>query len=98
MWTFALAPARPNPFTGVTVLKFTLPAAGRVDLRAYDLRGREVACLAFGAHAAGGHAVTFRAIDSQGRALAPGTYFAHLHAETTGGGAFDRTVRMTLLR
>ena len=95
---FAFKSARPNPFTGATALEFTLPSAARVDLRVHDARGREVACPAAGAYAAGRHVVSFRARDAQGRALAPGAYFAHLQATTADGVTFDRTVRVTSLR
>jgi len=95
---FAFESARPNPFTGATALEFTLPSAARVDLHVFDLRGREVACPAAGAYAAGRHVVSFRARDAQGRALAPGAYFAHLRAATANDGTFERTVRVTLLR
>ncbi len=37
--------AYPNPFNPKTTLRFTLPEAGQVSLRIYDVNGREVASL-----------------------------------------------------
>lgn len=85
--------ALPNPFRGSTRFAFTLPAAGTVDLRVYDMRGREVARPAAGAFTAGPHLVHFRGAD-----LAAGTYFVHLAAQMQGRAPYERTGRVTLLR
>ena len=42
----ALAPPAPNPARGAVSLRWSLPLAGQVDLRVFDLLGREVAVLA----------------------------------------------------
>ena len=85
--------ARPNPFRGTTRLSFALPAESFVDLRVYDLRGREVARAAAGAYPAGTHVVPWNA-----GALPAGTYFVHLSAQTQGRAPHERTGRVTLLR
>jgi len=85
--------ALPNPFRTSTRFGFTLPSAGVVDLRVYDLRGREVARPASGAFPAGTHHVEFRANE-----LPAGTYFVHLSAQTEGRAPYERTGRVTLLR
>jgi len=83
-----LAAPTPNPAPGVTMLRYTLPAAGPVRLTVYDALGREVARLADGTEAAGPHAVRF-----DGSALPAGVYVVRLlHA----AGAETQT--LTLLR
>jgi len=89
----ALEAARPNPFRGTTRLAFTLPAEGMVDLRVYDLRGREVARPAAGPYPGGTHLIPW---DAGG--LPAGTYFVHLSARADGRAALERTGRVTLLR
>ena len=65
----------PNPFRSQASIGFTLPRAGVAKLTLHDLQGREIARLADGEFAAGGHAVTL------GNArLRPGVYLLRLDA------------------
>ncbi len=68
----------PNPFNPSTVIRFTLAREETIDLRIYDVSGREVAVLARGRAAAGPHAVTWRA-----NGLSSGIYFYVLRAGET---------------
>jgi hypothetical protein len=69
-----LAAGGPNPFVRATDLRYTLPAAGVVSLRVYDVLGREVgSVLDHVATAAGTHRAH---VDLAGRA--PGVYYARL--------------------
>lgn len=70
--------AAPNPFNPRTTVSFDLPRAGVVELTSYDLRGRLVAHVASGFHAAGRHQVTWTAVDDAGRSLPSGTYLLRL--------------------
>jgi hypothetical protein len=72
---FELSQNYPNPFSGVTEIRFALPEAEFVTLSVYDLTGREVAKLVDGEVSAGYHVATFDA-----RALATGVYFYRLQA------------------
>ncbi|HUV37827.1 MAG TPA: C25 family cysteine peptidase [Patescibacteria group bacterium] len=58
----ALAQNTPNPFNPSTVIRFTLDREGSVDLRVYDVAGREVDRLVRGPLPAGTHAVTWRPV------------------------------------
>ncbi len=51
---FALHQNAPNPFELATLSRFTVPKAGRVSLRNFDVHGRDVATLVDGERAAGG--------------------------------------------
>jgi hypothetical protein len=58
-----LAFNQPNPFESKTTILYSLPGAGFVTLRVYDLVGREMECLVNGYQQAGAHSVIFRAGD-----------------------------------
>jgi hypothetical protein len=88
----ALAFASSNPASGAMRLSYTLPAAGAVSLRVYDLRGGAVRTLFSGAQEAGGHTVEWDGRDDRQAPLPSGTYFARLAA---GGSAVTRTLVRT---
>jgi hypothetical protein len=88
-----LAPNWPNPFNPRTTLRFDLPAAGRVRLEVYDVRGRLVGSLVDAELPAGRHEAVWDGRDSEGRAMASGTYAARLRA----GGRIE-TAWMGLVR
>jgi hypothetical protein len=85
---FALHPPYPNPFNSTTRVSFTLRQAETVDLRVYDVLGREVLRLAQGKYYAGYHEMLLPMSDQ-----CSGTYFIRLN--TPGRTA---TQRITLLR
>ena len=85
---FELSPAYPNPFNTVTLIRFSLTAAGPVELKVYDAAGREVETLAAGLMERGRHTVRFDGSD-----LASGVYFCRL----TAGGQ-SQTRKMVLLK
>ncbi|MCX6639342.1 MAG: SBBP repeat-containing protein [bacterium] len=78
----------PNPFNPTTTLSFSLPQAGKVMLKVYDVGGREVAKLVDGWRDAGTHQVTF---DATG--LTSGVY---LYRMTSGN--FNAVGKMALLK
>ena len=78
----SLAGNFPNPFNPLTTLRFSLPAAARIRLSVYDVRGRRVALLYDGEKEAGWHSLDW---DARGRAS--GVYFARLE---TGGESLTR--------
>lgn len=65
----------PNPFNPSTNIPYTLPSEAHVELKVFDLLGREVATLVNDRQAAGRHAVRFEA-----RGLPSGIYFVQLRA------------------
>jgi len=89
---FELAPPRPNPSRGETVVAFELPAPARVVIDVFDTQGRWVKRLADESFTAGRHASTWRGDDEGGHPLGSGVYFIRMRA-----GAFQaarRTVRV----
>ncbi|HDR00352.1 MAG TPA: hypothetical protein ENN51_08745 [candidate division WOR-3 bacterium] len=77
---FRLAGVAPNPFSGQTVVRFSLPAETEVNLRALDRSGREVAVLLQGVQPGGEHRVTWDARSVDRREIPNGVYFVELTA------------------
>jgi parallel beta-helix repeat protein len=71
----ALFPAEPNPFSSSTVLVFSLPSGGPVDLSVFDISGRLVRVVHRGWMDPGVHRVDFEGSD-----LASGVYLYRLQA------------------
>lgn len=83
-----LSSVAPNPVRSTTTIRWGVPVSTGVDLRVYDLRGREVAVLAEGEHAtAGWHETTWRPD------LASGVYLVRLMA-----GSEVRTKKLLVVR
>ena len=65
--------AYPNPFNPQTVISYTLPVNGQVELSVYDINGRQVTTLVNDNQQAGAYQVVF-----DGANLASGVYFYKL--------------------
>ena len=89
----ALAQNWPNPFNSSTVIGYSLPVTGEVNLAIYDLAGQRVAHVASGHRAAGSYRIHWDGTDDDGDPLASGVYLVRL---TSGGNV--QTRRLTLLR
>ena len=72
---YALEALYPNPFNATVRMRYALPTTAQVDVRIYNLLGREVAHRALGRVAAGRHELSFNA--SQ---WASGLYFVRWQA------------------
>ena len=78
----------PNPFNPVTEIVYSVPQAGPVSLRVYDILGRQVAVLVDGFSTPGTYRTTF-----DGSHLSSGIYFVRLQA-----GNHSETCKMVLLK
>ena len=76
--TFLLGQNYPNPFNPVTTIEFQLNQSQRIELRVFDVLGREIAVLANEVKPAGTFSVQFDATN-----VASGMYFYQLKGETT---------------
>jgi aminopeptidase N len=85
---FTLEQNYPNPFNPVTMFRYEIPFSSSVDLRVFDLTGREVAVVVSGEQEAGAHVVSWDA-----SAIASGTYFYRLRA-----GSFEETKKLIVVR
>ncbi|MBD3166299.1 T9SS type A sorting domain-containing protein, partial [bacterium] len=89
----------PNPFNPSTVIPFNMAAAGEVQLKIYNVMGREVAKVASGLYTSGSHSVTWNGRNSQGAAVASGVYFYRLQVSPADGSAgITHTRKLVLMR
>ena len=86
--TYILEQNYPNPFNPSTTINFALPRAGLVELKVYDVLGRETATLVNEVRQAGSYKVDFDA-----SALSSGVYFYTLKS-----GEFTDTKKMLLIK
>ncbi|MBT7787977.1 MAG: T9SS type A sorting domain-containing protein [Calditrichaeota bacterium] len=85
---FTLHGAYPNPFNSMTRLFFSLTTNTKIDLKLYDIRGREVMDISQSWYPAGNHTV---ALMPEG--LAGGVYFARMKAGNT-----EQTRKVVLMK
>lgn len=74
----------PNPFNPVTNIDYSITSTGKVEIKIYDVIGKEVATLVNGIEDAGIHTVQFNALN-----LASGIYFYKINANTANGNFTD---------
>ncbi|MDK9699036.1 MAG: T9SS type A sorting domain-containing protein [bacterium] len=86
--TYSLSQNYPNPFNSSTTISYSLPKPGFVDLKLFDITGREVATLVNQKQQTGSYRVTI-----DGQHLSSGTYFVRMQS-----GDFVKTKKMVLLR
>ena len=71
-------------------MEFTLPAAGRAKVEAFDVRGSRVRTLGQGVYTAGSHRFAWDGSDGHGRSVPAGIYLVRLVTEQ--GDATKRVV------
>ncbi len=76
----SLLQSHPNPFGGVTVIRYGLPVANEVRLGIYDLKGRLVRTLTVGHEADGSGFADWDGRDERGLQIPAGVYFCRLEA------------------
>jgi hypothetical protein len=88
--TYLLSQNYPNPFNPETIINYQLPVAGRVQLKIYDILGKEITTLVDKFLQAGNYNARFSTINFQ---LSSGIYFYKLKA-----GSFCQTKKMLFLK
>lgn len=87
----------PNPFNPETVIRYHIPMLDQprvsVDLRIYNMMGREVKVLVHEDQRPGFYSVRWDGRDNSGMMVAPGAYFYRLKADR-----FVRTLKMVLMK
>ncbi len=92
--SFALHPARPNPFNPRTLIMLDLPGRGECMIEVLDVSGRVVRTLWSGQAGPGTLSLEWDGRDAGGRDVSSGIYFLRAHAE--GQGRASR--KMVLLK
>jgi hypothetical protein len=85
---YRIVAAYPNPFNPTATIVYSIPKAGDIKLRVFDVTGRDVRTLVEGTREAGEHSVVFNGGD-----LASGIYFVQMKA-----GGISQTRKMVLLK
>ena len=88
----------PNPFNPTTTIQYQLPATGRVDIRVYDMLGREVTMLLDEPQNAGYYSLQWNGKNAYGQSVASGVYFYHIQVSAEGKQVYSSTKRMVLLK
>ena len=83
----------PNPFNSSTVISYALPMDNVVNLKVFDLMGREVKTLVNGFQTEGGKSVRWDAANNQGIPVSVGLYFYSIES-----GEFMETKKMILIK
>jgi len=90
---FALLPNAPNPFSGLTSIRYDLPHRTMADLRIYDAAGRLVRVLFRDTQDSGHHAVQWDGRNDLGEPVRTGIYWYRLEA-----GSRSQTRKLMFLR
>jgi hypothetical protein len=90
---FYLAQNYPNPFNPSTDIEFSIPIAVNVEIKVYDVLGREVATLINETLQPGKYKVRWNGTDRNGALVSSGVYFYVMKA-----GKFIQTRKMMLLK
>ena len=73
-----LLPNTPNPFNPRTTLRFSLAEPATINLRIFDLRGRELRIIRCGPLQPGEHERIWDGRDREGQSVASGTYLVRM--------------------
>ncbi len=87
---FSLDQNYPNPFNPSTLISYRLTAFTDVELKTYDILGREVKTLLNDEEPAGQHSVRWDGTDQSGQRVASGVYYFKL--ATPGGSVTKKAV------
>ncbi|MBI2417192.1 MAG: T9SS type A sorting domain-containing protein [Ignavibacteriales bacterium] len=90
---FSLSQNYPNPFNPTTNIRFALPSDSKVDLRVYDILGREVAVLMTGDMRPGNYTITWNGRNGFNQQVATGMYIYRLRANN-----FVQTKKMLMIK
>ena len=90
---YALQQNFPNPFNPATTIQYSLPQAGPVSLKVYDMAGQVVRHLVAQDQVAGSHQVVWDGMDASGAPTANGVYLYELRA-----GEYRALRKMLLLK
>jgi len=91
--SYVLEQNYPNPFNAETEIRFSIPTAGHVSVRVFNLLGQEVALLLDSDMDAGTHHVRWDGLNDSGKRVSSGIYMVRLQS-----GAYVGTRRMLLVK
>lgn len=97
--SYSLGPNFPNPFNPTTAIRYDLPEDSYVELKVYDLIGREIRTLIHENQVAGSKNVQWDGKESFGNPVSSGMYVYHISARSRESNLqFSQTRKMILLK
>ncbi|MDP8239196.1 MAG: S8 family serine peptidase [Candidatus Hatepunaea meridiana] len=96
--SFTLDQNYPNPFNSQTIISYSLPQSGHVNLKIYDIQGRHVCDLVSGQKQAGWHKITWNGSNAEGLGVSSGVYFYKIKFDSKQGGVSNLKCSMVLIR
>jgi hypothetical protein len=90
---YSISQNYPNPFNPSTTIEYKLERESFVELKVYDILGREVEKLVNSTQNAGTHTVQFSANN-----LASGIYFAHIKVQNGNKVVYLKQIKMLLTK
>jgi len=89
----------PNPFNPSTTIIYSLQEKSSVEIKIFDLQGREIKSFAIGAQSAGYQRVVWNGTNDRGNPLSSGVYVYRVRASSMGDGkTFAKSAKMLLLK
>jgi hypothetical protein len=95
---FNLSPGYPNPFNSVINFSYSVPSGSFVDIRIYDLLGREVKKIVSGFHFNGRYQFYWDGTDNNGVEVASGFYVCRMNAFKNGKVIFSNSQKISFLK
>jgi hypothetical protein len=87
----------PNPFNPSTSIQYTLTRTSRVELKIYDLVGREVMVLDAGVKSEGSHSVSWNGRDATGNKMPSGVYICRLQSTPAQSGSPEVLIKKMIM-
>ncbi|RJP64869.1 MAG: hypothetical protein C4539_13955 [Ignavibacteriales bacterium] len=98
-YAFDLFQNYPNPFNPITKIKYALPAESYVELKIYDMMGREVRTLVNGYNGIGYKEISWDGKNNNGIEVSSSIYLYYLSAKSLEDGKiFEKYAKMLLLK
>ncbi len=88
----------PNPFTHSTIINYTIPENGMVNMRIFDLSGAEVSTITNAYRNAGYYSVNWDGVNSQGQKLKSGIYLLQMKVKSVSCNYYNNEVKVVLTR
>jgi len=90
---FKLNQNYPNPFNPTTVISYQIAALSKVQIKVYDILGKEIATLVNGQKPAGNYQISWDGTDNFGNKVTSGVYFYRINTDN-----FVQTKKMILMK
>ncbi len=95
---YDLSPGYPNPFNSVINFSYSVPTRAFVDIRIFDLLGREIKRVISDVHQSGTYNFHWDGKDKFGKGIASGVYICKMSAWEDGKIVFTKSQKISFLK